>query len=461
MKYLILIVAAFLFHMVLKLNWYMTAVVFMGIVLLHFFWEKNKKNQNIQMQRFYDANTYMDTLLYAFIKEGKIDAALMDVEGALPEGNLKNVISRAVSHMHLTFDDSDVTRAALDMIEESYACSRISAIHEFMLHVEYYGGDIEKPIRILLEDKNRWESRINRSIKEREKMFRDIILSVITSLGICGMVLYLPVMDMDISKNLLVQILSVIVVFLDGGILLWAQKFMKADWLKMDILGDEAEYEKKMKSYLSYNPKKERRLSIVLGIVSGAITIVLLMKGKLWFALIAAVSFLVCANQHRIGHALAGKSLKKYLSSAFPNWLMDMVLLLQSENVQVALSKSLLHVSSVLRDEVERLVHRLEMDPESAKPYHAFLEQFHMPEIYSTMSMLYSLSVGNSGNAEQQVSELIVKNQEMLDVAEEERMKNKNSGMYLLFLAPVLTASVKLVVDMAVFMLTFLSTSMW
>ena len=296
---------------------------------------------------------------------------------------------------------------------------------------------------------------MKRAIKEREKMFRDIVLSVITSVAICGMVLYLPVMNLDISQNWLVQILTAVVIFMDGGILLWAQKFMKADWLLMDRLGDEQEYEKKMQSFLSYNPMKERRVSIVLGIGFALITLFCLFIGKTWLALLAAGLFLIFANQHKIGHALAEKSLKRYLASAFPNWLMDMVLLLQSENVQVALFKSLAHVPGVLRREVELLVHRLEADPEAAEPYHAFLEDFHMPEVYSTMSMLYSLSVGNSGNAEQQVSELIVKNQEMLDVAEEERMKNKNSGMYLLFLAPVITASVKLVVDMAIFMLTF------
>lgn len=46
---------------------------------------------------------------------------------------------------------------------------------------------------------------------------------------------------------------------------------------------------------------------------------------------------------------------------------------------------------------------------------------------------------------------------EMLDAAEKGRLKNLSSGMYLLFLAPVLTASLKLLVDMAVFMMTFLS----
>ncbi len=459
MKYLILAAIALLLHMVLKLNWYVTVAVFVGILLFFIVQQKNSKMQKLQRQRFYDANIYMDTLLYAFLKEGKIDGALMDVTNSLPQGELKSVIEDAVDHMHMTFDDSSVIEDALGMIEEKYACSRISSIHDFMLHVEYYGGEIEKPVRILLEDKNRWESRIKRAMKEREKMFRDIVLSVITSLAICGMVLYLPVMNMDISQNLLVQILSVVVIFMDEAILLGAQKFMKADWLRMDILGEDEVYEKKMKTYLSYNPKKERRLSVALGALSGLAAVICLVFRKMWLVLLCVGVFLICANQHKIGHALAGKSLKRYLASAFPNWLMDLVLLLQSENVQVALYKSLSHVPGVLKSEVERLVDRLEAEPESAEPYHAFLASFHMPEVYSTMSMLYSLSVGNSGSAEQQVSELIVKNQELLDVAEEERMKDKNSGMYLLFLAPVVTASFKLVVDMAIFMLMFLSTS--
>ena len=45
----------------------------------------------------------------------------------------------------------------------------------------------------------------------------------------------------------------------------------------------------------------------------------------------------------------------------------------------------------------------------------------------------------------------------MLDIADSERLKDNTAGMYLLFLAPVVTASFKLIVDMAVFLLGFLS----
>ena len=56
-----------------------------------------------------------------------------------------------------------------------------------------------------------------------------------------------------------------------------------------------------------------------------------------------------------------------------------------------------------------------------------------------------------------QLSELVKRNLEMMNLADGERMKEKNGGMYLLFLAPVLVASIKLLVDMAIFLLTFLT----
>lgn len=135
---------------------------------------------------------------------------------------------------------------------------------------------------------------------------------------------------------------------------------------------------------------------------------------------------------------------------------MDIILLLQSENVQMAFRKSQEHVPAVLRHEVELLVERIEMEPESAEPYHKFFQEFQIPEIHSAMSMLYAISMGSSNRADRQIGELIGRNLIMLDAAEKERLSNLSSGMYLLFLAPVVTASLKLVTDMAIFMLTFL-----
>jgi hypothetical protein len=163
------------------------------------------------------------------------------------------------------------------------------------------------------------------------------------------------------------------------------------------------------------------------------------------------------ANQHQVGRQLAKKNIIKSVKCAFPVWLMDMILLLQSENVQVALQKSLAHAPGVLARDLQRIVDRLALEPESAEPYHAFMQEFQIPEVHAAMSMLFSLSIGSSGQADRQIGELIERNLEMLDVVEKDRLHDRSSGMYLLFLAPILTASLKLLVDMALFMVSFLA----
>ena len=74
------------------------------------------------------------------------------------------------------------------------------------------------------------------------------------------------------------------------------------------------------------------------------------------------------------------------------------------------------------------------------------------------MSGLFAISMGEDGTKGEKLQELVASCHVMLDYAERERLKDENSGMYLLFLAPVLTASGKMVVDMMMFMLAFLGS---
>ena len=199
----------------------------------------------------------------------------------------------------------------------------------------------------------------------------------------------------------------------------------------------------------------------MLGVPAALLAMVLAWRCGEWAGLLGATVSLVCFYQHRIGYLLMKRRLTKSLACAFPGWLMDLVLLLQSENVQVALEKSQDFVPPVLRTELVMLVDRLHMSPEDSKPYHMFLQDFDLPQVHSAMSMLYSLSIGNSRNSDRQVTELISVNQNMLDQAQMIRLRDKSSGMYLLFLAPMLTGSAKLLTDMAIFIVTFMTTAVW
>jgi hypothetical protein len=456
MIYLMVLAGMYSLQLMLKLHW-ITTLVLGGFLLLRVrthrrLYAKMKEEE----LRFAEISEYLDTFLYAFAKEEKVERALVDTEAAMIDGPMREYVRDAIDHLHLTFDDSDVMRDSLRIIENEYNCGRMETIHDFAVHVEHYGGEIEKPVSILLADKSRWEKRIRLAMKERKKMFTDIVMSIAASLIICGIILYLPVMNMDISSNVISQVLTVIVVTLDDMIFCKAQKYLTVDWLTLDVKTGQEE-EKKITEYYQYNPQKDKRLSAFLCSLMTIVTVAAFYYDIKALGAIGILLMVLMANQHRVGRHLARKNLVKSIKCAFPVWLMDMILLLQSENVQVALIKSQEHVPGILVRDLRLLVDRLAMEPESAEPYHAFMQEFQIPEVHSAMSMLFSISVGNSSRADRQLGELIRQNLEMLDVAETERMRNLSSGMYLLFLAPVVTASLKLVVDMAIFMLSFLA----
>ena len=114
-------------------------------------------------------------------EEEKVERALVNVDAAMVDGPMRGVLQKAIDHMHMTFDETDVMRDSLQMIEREYACSRIKNVHDFIVHVEIYGGAIERPVELLLADKKRWEQRICGSMKERRKMFVDIVMSIAAS----------------------------------------------------------------------------------------------------------------------------------------------------------------------------------------------------------------------------------------------------------------------------------------
>lgn len=460
MVYLIAFIMVYFLQLLLKLNEAMTLVLGIFVLLvipLHRRWYRRmKENQT----RFYEVSLYLDTLLYAFVKDGKVDSAVRNAWQTLPAGHMKDVVKKALDYMTVTFDEAEVLEEALAMIAKEFPCKRIRDVHKFMTHVEYYGGEIERPVALLLTDKGRWEKRIQSAILQRRKQFTDVVLSVIASLIICGAILYLPIGEVDMSQMWLIQIVTMVVLVLDDFVIQRGQKFLAVDWIGMHLTEDEEYYVRKMEQYQTYDMKKEQKLSVLLGGLGCVATGYFFLQGQEWMVLLLLLVTLFGFNQHKIGRQLMRKTLTKELKYAFPNWLLDLVLLLQTENVQVALQKSREYVPGVLQKELQLLTERLELQPEASEPYHMFLQSFSIPEVHSAMGILYSISIGNSGHADKQIGELVEKNQELLDETERKLLLDSGSGMYILFMLPVLTATFKLLVDMVVLMLCFLQTPM-
>lgn len=456
MIYFIAFVIVYFLHVLLKLNWYATGVLMVFAILIIPLHKKRYNAAKKNQQKFYEVSLYLDTILYSFVKEEKVESAIRDVSQTLPKGPMKTLVQQAWEYLEMTFDKVEVLEESLAMVEKEYGCKRIHDVHQFMVHVEYYGGEVEKPVSLLLSDKSRWEQRIKANMAHRKKKLVDVILSVATSLLICGAILYLPILDMDISGEPLVQICSLIVIGINDLIVLKAQKYLMVDWLNIQLTESDEYYEKKMEEFQNYDEVGEKRRSLILGCVGIFASIVCFIFAEEWVVVFMLLLTLFFFQQHQVGKGIMRKNLVAEIKYAFPNWLLDIVLLLQSENVYVALEKSKAHVPGVLRKELYLLMERLEMEPESSEPYHKFLQDFAIPEVDSAMGILYSLSIGNSTNANKQISELVEKNLELLDITETELLESSTSGMYALFLLPVVVASFKLVVDMVFLMLQFI-----
>lgn len=460
MIYFASFVVVYILHVLLRLNWWITLTLLVYALFIVPQHRKRYEKALENQRRFYEMSIYLDTLLYSFVKEEKVELAIRDVAQTLSEGRMKELVQKSYDYVQMTFDEVAVLEEGLAMIEREYSCQRMRTVHQFMCHVEFYGGEIEKPVNLLLADKSRWEKRIKEAIVERKKQFVDILLSVTASLCICAAIIALPVMDMDISTEWVVQIMSFVVIIANDLIVLKAQDYLGVDWLQIQLAEAEEYYVGKMESLQNYQEEKERKRSRVLGCIGITVSVLCFIMQKEWLVVFALLISLFLFQQHNVGKKLLLDRLVKEIKHQFPNWLLDLVLLLQSENVQVALQKSKIHVPGVLRSELYRLTERLEMQPEASEPYHQFLKEFDIPEVHSAMGILYSLSIGNSGNADKQINELVEKNLEMLDITETELLKNSAAGMYVLFLLPVITASFKLVVDMVMLMLRFISMPM-
>lgn len=454
---LIIVGVVYLLHICMRLSWEMTGVVGLFFLLMlpfHFsFWKQEKQ----QEQRLTEVCAYLDSLLYAFLREGKIVRAVEAVESALPDGGMKAAVQSALDKMETYDQEEGSYEAVLKRIEENYDCRRVKNAHDYLIHVECYGGEMEQGIQLLIKDKNRWQERVTDAMRERRGMFREIVMSIGASLFICSAVLYLPVMQVNISESLGCQLAGVFMIFLDELVLLWAQKCMKVDWINFEESESKGQMEFKLQEFRMIQEKKGNRFSYMLLVGSGICFLYQIWMANERRAVFCLAFGMLLMFQQQAGFLIAKRKLVKEIQNAFPRWIMDILLLLQSENVYMALVKSLKHVPSLLKQEVEDLIARLEMNPEGMMPYHEFLKEFEIPEVQRAMGILYSLSIGNCGNEQKQIEELVDRNMVLLDRVDKERIKNKNAGMYLLFLAPVGLASMKLLVDMAVFLKVFLS----
>lgn len=380
-----------------------------GVCLIFPLFIRNAYKNRYSQRRFLEANTYIEQFLYSFQKSGKILTTLEDIDKLFLSGEMHRVLRQSIDKIKHTYEKNNVTEAALKNIEDAYPVSLITSMHRFSLQVEKNGGEYAQAILLMLDARRLWADRIYEHLKEKRRKRVQITISVFASLLLCVSLVYVAgKMHMDITSFAITKATTLAVLLAD----LWI--IYRAD-AKLSI--DCMEKETKKGDLMSQYQKVCRSLE---------------------------------SGKKEAGFYTAKRQVMREFQKVFPRWLMDVSLLLQSENVQVALMKSYEDAPELIKPELEKMLEELRLHPTEIEPYLSFLQDFSLPEIQSAMKMLYSVSEGTGGNASSQIADIIRRNQVLQDKAEKLKNEDAVGGLYALFLAPQMTGAVKLLADMLV-----------
>ncbi|MFA9375612.1 MAG: hypothetical protein ACERKZ_02545 [Lachnotalea sp.] len=453
--YGMIVLVAAIFGLLYKLELpYIAAIGIIGLVFSPMVILQTMKGR-YHTTMFSLANNYMEQFLYSFKRNGTVLNALLETATIFDEGIFHEVLERAIEHIQYTTDSEDPEREALDIVGEFFHCERIDAIHAFVIGAQRRGGDAGGSILLLAKNRAMWAERVMNLQKEFQIVKRNIMIALVATMLICILPLYLLGGDLDISSIPLCQISAVVLIGICMLIYVKADKKLCRSWIEKEV--DSTGMGKKYLQVRDYDEVKEAKSSQKMAIIP----VILFIGAFIYFKNIAVlvtgvVVVLFFLNQHKIGHSLAMKKVAREIEKQFPNWLMEVALLLQTDNVQMAIRKSMDSAPEVLVYALEDLIDQLEEDPNGIEPYHRFLKEYRNPDVQSAMKMLFALSSGNAGAVTKQVEELIDRNNAMMDKAEKLEQEDKIAGMKVYILLPSLLASFKLMVDMALLLVVFL-----
>lgn len=414
-----------------------------------------------EQKRFADVMSYMEQMLYSFQKTGKVAGALKETRELFGEGQMRRCMDEAVFHMELGKPETaqGVLRESLQIIEAGYGCTKLSMVHNLLADAEEYGGETETSIVLVLEDIERWKKRGYRLQAEKKKSHVDNMISIVVAALLCAVALY--VLDamkrmfavesaLDIFEIPVIQISSTLFILVLLHIFVRSAKSLTDDWLSDTVLHEPEYITRSYDMVMNYDEGEAKKKSILQAGIFFVPALLFLVLGKRMIGIVSLFCMSVLLIQQKAGYGLAKKDVTEEMYLAVPQWLLGMTLLLQNNNVQVALAKSLADAPVVLEKELEMLLERLERRPGKLDSYTAFCGNFDLPEMTSCMKMLHAFSETGTGNVGIQMNHLLERVGQMQDRADQIRNENIAFRMKLIFSYPVIAATVKLLLDLTV-----------
>ncbi len=434
------------------------SVIMLACIMSTPFFVVNVYQIMYQQKRFLTVKNYLENLLYAFQKRnGKILTALQDVYVISEEGEMKEAIGEAIAFIQAGIYENNLYKEAFQIIESHYPTDRLMQIHDFMISIENSGGDFEETVSFFLGDIQEWEFQIGLLQQLKKNKLSEMYGAAAIGVIFCVAVLYLQhkylpsvlsIVDMKVT-----QFSSTIFIIMELFVVLYGQRKLKTDWLKEEEADSKEKILEDYRYFMEYDLKKERKESLFWSLPILLISIIsfLVWKKRILSFLLIFIGTLLL-QQHKLNYWIGYDRIQKRIKMAFPKWIHDLTILLQTYTVPVAILHSLETAPFVLIPEIEALLQRIKEEPSEMRTYLQFLEKFDLPEVRSTMQVLFAMTETGNGDVTLQLGNLTKTNQKLKNESEKLKHQEILAGMGMLVGMPSVVAGVKLFFDLAIFM---------
>lgn len=380
------------------------------IMLIHLK-RKGKKNR-VKLE---DGSFYMEQLLFSFRRHHKILAALKDVSVISPDG-MGEAVRSASYELESGFADKCEFRQAFHKMEDLYGSHLMKRIHEFLIHVEEQGGECETALEILLAQV-RSSKKSGKLFAEKYDLMRSrLTLSVVLSCLINYLIVRMMPEGCLLTEREAYQI--------GNGIAFLLYAVLYLFFYHITIWPPDGKHLE----------KKEQKM---------------IKQAKRWYEI-------TVSKGHGMGWHLAAVQMEREIRLFFPDWLFDMLLRLQTENLQTALRHSLDSAPEILIRPLCRLIRMTEEDPVSMEPYQDFLKELDLPEIHSMMLQLYAVNSMGKDDIPDQICAMLEQQRHMQEHAEQIQLEERLTGIGLLAAVPMLISIVLMLLNISLGMLSFL-----
>lgn len=409
-----------------------------------------------QNKRYEYVVGYLEQMIFAFKKTPKILDALKTTLD-LVDPSIRSLLEDAIVLIE-TDNEGHGYDLAFSYIEASFPSSRVQAMHAFFLSVEKNGGKYQYAIDILLDDIHKWVSRTYRYQKELQSMKAKIILSVILSFLVAGTMTFMVPEDLVVLHENSIYLFSTTCLFVSLIIMVsFVFGKLHGTWLVNDQMDSQEEMKRTAQLVDDFSIKKALKSATVMSVLLLPIFFYAIYFKEINYFLLGFVLMILIYCYVFLSQQTRKKKIVRNIQKSFPLWLRDISLQVQTLVVPLAIEESIAKSPYVLQGPLQEMIVQIREEPDSITPYRSFLQEYQITDVQNAMSMLYSVQTLPMREIQIQITALIKRNQEMLEKSETMNNEDKLAGVGLLMAIPMLLATFKLMADLTIILLSFLS----